>query len=631
MLLKRSADLPFNQTVDPRERDPSSAFSTHGNQQTRTANDRAHAGTVTTVRSSDRRGFSSVREADAMRALDTDDAGAPRPGMLLGGKYVVERVLGVGGMAAVVSARHAQIDQRVAIKYLLPAAASMPQAAERFVREARAAARVCGTHVVRVLDVGTFDDGAPYMVLEHLEGVDLEQFALEHGLLPVRQAVGFVLEACVGIAEAHRAGIVHRDIKPSNLFLARQPDKRSIVKVLDFGISKVCNEPNASLTATRELLGTPYYMSPEQLLSSKDVDARADIWALGVVLYQLLTGCIPFGGETLPEIIAGVLHNVPAPLETLRADIPSSLCSVIGRCLRSKPAERYENIADLARALAPHASARDAELGDAVERVLSDSVRPPRGTLAEQPRALERHLRSGQEPLATDTRPSSLLATLSPAYVVHGEGARGTFRGLSPGTSDVELPKPPAAWRTIASIVVGVAVLAVAARAVLLHRATSASGLGAALVASGEASSVPAVADLRQPSAAPKAQESSASPSSAAAPPPRARRQPRTRAPADGRPIAHALTQASSDDAGAPSPALSLSTSTVGTQPDGALPLGASTPPSLIAASPPADPAPPPPPPADGVSPTPAGVDPLPVDLPPAAAAVSGQALAPVK
>jgi serine/threonine-protein kinase len=306
--------------------------------------------------------------------MSSNATSAPEPGQTLAGKYLVEEVLGVGGMGVVVAAKHLQLDQKVAIKYLLPAALLNPEVVERFAREARAAAKIRGEHVARVIDVGQFDDGAPYMVMEHLEGHDLAKHLELYGPLPVEDAVRFLLETCEALAEAHSAKIVHRDLKPSNMFLSKQPDKSAIIKVLDFGISKTGDAPSASLTKTSALMGTAFYMSPEQLTNPKGVDHRSDIWSLGVILYELLAGRQPFMGESVPEIIGAILSNNPDGLRTLRADVPVGLETVIVKCMQTKAADRYQSVAGLAAALGPFAHVRDRLSIDITARVLGEAV-----------------------------------------------------------------------------------------------------------------------------------------------------------------------------------------------------------------------------------------------------------------
>lgn len=299
----------------------------------------------------------------------------PREGERIAGKYVVERVLGEGGMGVVVAARHEALDQRVAIKFLLPHVISDPLVVERFAREARAAARIQSPHVARVIDVGTLDDGSPYMVMEYLEGEDVETYLERKGPLDIAEAVGIIIEACEAIAEAHMASIVHRDLKPANLFLARTPGRR-IVKVLDFGISKFSKDTKGPKTQTGGLLGTPYYMSPEQLTDTKNVDARSDIWTLGIILYQLLSGIVPFHGETLPEVVGQILKNAPGKLRDARPDVPEALEHVILKCMNTSPALRYADVGELVMALAPFSPGSKAHV-EAIMRALTGVDGPP--------------------------------------------------------------------------------------------------------------------------------------------------------------------------------------------------------------------------------------------------------------
>ncbi len=290
--------------------------------------------------------------------LADEVAGVVRVGEVLADKYRVERVLGAGGMGVVVAATHIHLDERVAIKLMLPEAARQRQAAERFLREAKAAVKIQSEHVARVRDVGTLPNGTPYMVMEHLTGSDLAG-VIEAGRLPPLAVVEYVLQACEALAEAHAAGIVHRDIKPANLFLTRRADGSPCVKVLDFGISKIttgANDPR--MTKTSAVMGSPLYMSPEQLRSSRDVDARSDIWALGAVMHELLSGSPPFDGETIPELCMRIVE-APAPRITAeRQDVPPALEAVILRCLEKDPAQRFQHVGELAEALAPFVSGR---------------------------------------------------------------------------------------------------------------------------------------------------------------------------------------------------------------------------------------------------------------------------------
>jgi serine/threonine-protein kinase len=279
------------------------------------------------------------------------------PGDVLLGKYVVERVIGAGGMGVVVAVKHRDLQELYAMKFMLPAALANDQAVDRFVREARAAAKLKSEHVAKVHDVGRLENGSPYMVMEYLTGRDLEATLQVQGPLAPDVAATYVLQACDAIAEAHEAGIVHRDLKPANLFLTKRANGSPCIKVLDFGISKsISEEQMNSMTKTSAIMGSPYYMSPEQMRSSKNVDGRTDIWALGVILYQLSTGRVPFPGETITEVCSGVLADEPAAL-TAFPGIPEAFDGIVRRCLQKNPGLRFGNARELASALAVVAGA----------------------------------------------------------------------------------------------------------------------------------------------------------------------------------------------------------------------------------------------------------------------------------
>lgn len=302
----------------------------------------------------------------------------PRIGELIAGKYTIDRILATGGMGVVVAAKHIRLDQRVAIKFLLPEMLDREELVARFLREAQATVGLHGEHAVRVFDVGTLETGSPYLVMELLRGNDLDEELEVRGPLEVEEAVDYTLQACEAIAEAHRVGIVHRDIKPSNLFLARRPDGSRIVKVVDFGISKLLADEaqrglNSKLTTTTAMLGSPQYMSPEQVRSARDVDGRTDIWSLGCVLYEMLANVPPFSAETVSAVSAMIVADKPPSLKSLRGDAPPELCKVVLRCLEKNRERRYRTVAALAEALAPFASARSQA---SAERVLRISQAP---------------------------------------------------------------------------------------------------------------------------------------------------------------------------------------------------------------------------------------------------------------
>ena len=300
-----------------------------------------------------------------------------RPGDVLAGKYRVERVLGQGNMGIVVAATHLTLGQLVALKFLLASRKQVgPEQLERFLREGRAAARLKSTHVTRVFDVGTLDDGAPYTVMEYLEGRDLKAILVEGGPLPIVDAVEYVLQACEAIGEAHAAGVVHRDIKPANLFLTTDVSRMPCVKVCDFGVSKLGGD--LTLTQDAVAMGTPLYMSPEQLNSSRDVDGRADLWSLGASLFELLGGQTPFHADTMQQLCYRLCSGHPTPLSQLRPDVPARLEAVIMRCLERDRTRRFNNSAELAAELAPWAPARAAAYPERVARVLNVQLKPAR-------------------------------------------------------------------------------------------------------------------------------------------------------------------------------------------------------------------------------------------------------------
>jgi serine/threonine-protein kinase len=277
-------------------------------------------------------------------------------GDCVAGKYRVEHIIGRGGMSVVVAAKHLGLDERVALKFLRRGVPS-GDALDRFRREARAAARIKSEHVARVLDCDVLDSGLPYIVIEYLEGTDLERLLQNEGPFPVVRVVDLVLQAAEALAEAHAKGIVHRDIKPANLFLARREDGSETVKLLDFGIAKLFEvETERSMTDTSEVLGSPRYMAPEQLRSARAATGRSDIWALGVTLYELLGGRTPFERGSRAETSSAILHDDPTPLVTLRADLDPELVAIIEACLQKDRGARPGTVAEVATKLAPFGS-----------------------------------------------------------------------------------------------------------------------------------------------------------------------------------------------------------------------------------------------------------------------------------
>ena len=283
-------------------------------------------------------------------------AASLQAGEIVAGKFCVERVIATGGVGVVIAARHLQLGETVALKFLLPQADRDATDVARFVREAQSAVKLKNEHVARVLDVGTLEDGSPFMVMEYLDGQDLDHLLRHRGPLTIPDAVGYVMQACEAIAEAHHLGIVHRDLKPSNFFLTSRTDGAPLIKVLDFGIAKARAEleQDVSLTKTRTVLGSPVYMSPEQIRSARSVDHRSDIWSLGVTLYELLTDQLPFDGDSITGVAAAVSTDPIAPIRSLRPEIPIGLSLVVERCLEKKAADRYQTVADFAEDLVPY-------------------------------------------------------------------------------------------------------------------------------------------------------------------------------------------------------------------------------------------------------------------------------------
>ena len=398
-------------------------------------------------------------------------AAGVRPGDVLAGKYRVERVLGAGGMGVVVAAHHLQLDERVALKFLLPEALKNAEAVGRFDREARAAVKIKSEHVARVIDVGRLENGAPYMVMEYLEGADLSAWLAQRGAMPVEQAVDFVLQACEAIAEAHALGIVHRDLKPANLFCIRRADGQLSIKVLDFGISKVTTPGTLGhdMTSTSAIVGSPLYMSPEQLQSSKDVDTRTDIWSLGVILFELLAGRVPFVAEAVTELVIKIATEPCPPVRSMRGDVPPGLEQIIAICLQKERDRRFANVGELAIALRDYASKR---ARGSVERIIG-TLRAVGMTAAMLPASGEYR-----------SAPQAALQPPSPATAPNTVSTWGRTR------SSVRPPSSSAAAVWIVVGVVAVVGLGVGGAAFLKSRAGR-PALGAAAAVPASSTSTP--------------------------------------------------------------------------------------------------------------------------------------------
>ena len=292
------------------------------------------------------------RKTGVTAATDVVELGkGPSRDAIIADKYRVETTLGFGGMGVVIAARHLQLDERVAIKLLRDDVTLDAEHVERFIREAQAAVRLKSEHVARIQDVGTLPDGKPFMVMELLEGFDLGRILQDQGQLPREAAVDMVLQACDAIAEAHSIGIIHRDIKPTNLFITHRRDGTPLLKVLDFGISKAQSTAELSLTQTSSMLGTPAYMSPEQMRSARNADARSDIWSLGTVLYELVEGTTPFTAASFAELCIAVATDNPRDMTHA-----PELQPILARTLAKSADDRFPSIAELAQALEPFAS-----------------------------------------------------------------------------------------------------------------------------------------------------------------------------------------------------------------------------------------------------------------------------------
>jgi serine/threonine protein kinase len=304
------------------------------------------------------------------------------PGSMLAGKYLVERVIAKGGFGVVLGASHVQLERKVAIKYLQPRYAGDQSFVDRFTREARLTAKIRSQHVVRVHDVAVDDRIGPYMVMEYLEGEDFDQILLRGPLQPM-VAIDCIVQACDALAEAHALGVVHRDLKPANLFLARLAAESSVVKIIDFGISKVSLKrgegTDQQLTGGLDTFGSPVYMSPEQLRSCSTVDARADIWAMGVVLFELVTGRLPFDGIELPQLVTSILSAEPLSLAILCPEAPEQLDTVVRKCLEKDPDKRYPNVAALVQDLEGFVVGASVERIRHIKRVIREvaSIPPP--------------------------------------------------------------------------------------------------------------------------------------------------------------------------------------------------------------------------------------------------------------
>ena len=329
-------------------------------------------------------------------------------------KYSVERIVAAGGNGIVVEARHRVLLERCAIKFLLPGALEQPMARERFVREAQALARLKSDHIVRIFDVGELPDGTPYMVMEYLEGADLETLVRRRGALPADEAALYVLQVCAALADAHALGIVHRDLKPANVVVTQTADGTPRVKLIDFGVSKVMRDARGLSplkTGDGTLIGTPLFMAPEQVYGG-EVGTASDVWAVGVLLYHLMTGALPFQEEATVMSLAHILGRPPKPIGSHGVAVPPDMEQLVLACLEKNAAARPESVAEIADRLAPFA-AEGQPISRHVRRVL-DSIPEARPSLVGAP-PVSKMAVTLAAPTRDSTMPASTTTSEAPA------------------------------------------------------------------------------------------------------------------------------------------------------------------------------------------------------------------------
>jgi serine/threonine protein kinase len=364
-------------------------------------------------------------------------------GDVIAGKYRIERVIGEGGMGVVYAARHVDLDELYAIKLMRTEGddAGDAEQSKRFLREARACARLRGEHVARVHDVGKLDDGTPYMVMEHLTGVDLRKLFKQKGPLPVGEVVEYLLQTCEAIEEAHANGIIHRDLKPANLFLTRRSNGTPCIKVLDFGISKqIGGAAGLDVTNTTDMVGSPFYMSPEQMRSGRSADRRSDIWSLGVVMYELVGGAPPFRGESITEVCARVLQDPPISLASRVPGVSPAFEQIVVRCLEKDPEVRFQSATDLAEALRAARAGDPLALGPTSVRPAMTSTQDAAASVASSV-TLGAVTRSGSPPsrsrlaLAAVACVAVGAAFAAGLFLAQGPAAAPSSPGAAPDTS----------------------------------------------------------------------------------------------------------------------------------------------------------------------------------------------------
>lgn len=496
------------------------------------------------------------------------------PGETMAGKYRVERLLGRGGMGVVVLARHLDLDERFAIKFLVGDPSE--QAVERFTREARAAAKVKGEHVCRVFDFGRLETGEPYIVMEYLEGIDLADKLAEEGPQPVERVAGWLVEICDALSAAHALGIVHRDLKPANVFLTKRGDGSTYAKVLDFGISKLPMQ--SQMTATSATMGSPAYMSPEQMASARDVDVRADVYSLGVLAYEMLTGKPPFIAETMVELVVKVREQAPPPL----TGVPDEIARVVAKCLAKKPEDRHASVAELCAVLRPFVptelAALAARLADAKARGKANAQTSSNsGALALDKTVPADEGRTRTSDPTGGARQDAVSVPDSSAEAQALARARGTFAPLQ-STMDGSVAKDrPSAkrWSTVAAVVALLIVGGVAGRSFLMHPGKDDVVADAAMVPAVPSPSAIATGEALPDGAKSVITQPPSTPDTSSSAPPSAR--PAISAVATGTAVAP-KTMARAD-AGAPAPVVSTSATSATAAPPPSPPVSAAKPP----------------------------------------------------
>jgi tRNA A-37 threonylcarbamoyl transferase component Bud32 len=379
-----------------------------------------------------------------------------RAGQTLDGKYLLIRLLGQGGMGEVYEARHTKIGRRIAVKFLHGQYATHPEIARRFENEARAAGEVQHENIAGVYDVGSLPDGTQYLVMEFLDGEDIDRVIRRERALPLARAADLIVQACQGLDVVHKRGIVHRDLKPANLFVVKRANGSDLVKVLDFGIAKLRPEGNAAATATGVALGTPYYMSPEQARGERDIGTRSDIYALGVIFYELLAGRRPHEGDSLLAILHNILTQPPIPLEMVVPGLPEPVYGAVRRAMATNVAERFQSVGEFAEAILPYAG--------------GGSLR------ASQPVGMDA------------TRIETAGVRVGPRTPVSGGAPARSVSGMASTGGALEAAPAKSSWRGIAIVVSVIAVVAMGVEGgLLLKRAKEAKDAAAAAALSASA------------------------------------------------------------------------------------------------------------------------------------------------